>query len=97
MIVNMGVKDGVATNQTRISKVDTNNGNCIQEILPDSECRTAVLSNLYVSQGQPGKVGTHRTMNNTKKLSFTFSLIFKPLKCLVELSLNVTSPYSSSK
>lgn len=56
MIVNMGVIDKKATNKTRISKVDTTNGNCIQEILPDSECRTAVLSNLYVSQGETGKV-----------------------------------------
>jgi hypothetical protein len=47
----------VVDQQTRISKVDpANEAVPIQEILPNSETRLALLANLFVSEGAPGKV-----------------------------------------
>lgn len=56
MMVNIEVNGDEVKNHTRIAKVDMKTGGCIQEILPDSESRHALLSNLYCSEGKPGKV-----------------------------------------
>lgn len=56
MMANLEIKEGKVNNQTRIAKVDPTTGKCKLEILPNTECRHAVLSNLYCSQGEPGKV-----------------------------------------
>lgn len=41
---------------TRISKVNLVDGSPIQEVLPNTESRFALLANLFVSEGKPGKV-----------------------------------------
>lgn len=43
-------------NGTRISSVSEANGNCILQNLPNSETRFALLANLFVTEGKPGKV-----------------------------------------
>ncbi|XP_018336914.1 ester hydrolase C11orf54 homolog isoform X2 [Agrilus planipennis] len=55
-IINMNVKDGKVEQQTRISKVVPSDGSQVQEILPNSETRIALLANLFYSEGKPGKV-----------------------------------------
>lgn len=42
--------------QTRISKVNLTDGSPIQEILPNTESRFALLANIFVSEGKSGKV-----------------------------------------
>lgn len=56
MMVNLEVKGGKANNHTRIAKVNTKDGSCILERLPDSETRCALLANIFCSEGKPGKV-----------------------------------------
>lgn len=55
-ILNLNIKNGVAEQQSRISKVDLKDEHCIQEILPQNETRVALLANLLFSEGKPGKV-----------------------------------------
>ncbi|KAJ3643942.1 hypothetical protein Zmor_026622 [Zophobas morio] len=56
-ILNLNIAKGVVDQQTRISKVDPKNEEVpIQEVLPNSETRIALLANLFFSQGEPGKV-----------------------------------------
>ncbi|KAJ8933617.1 hypothetical protein NQ314_013907 [Rhamnusium bicolor] len=55
-ILNLNVINGTVDQHTRISKVDQNDANSIQEILPNSESRLALLANLFISEGKPGKV-----------------------------------------
>lgn len=43
-------------NKTYISSVDTTNGSCHLQNLPDDETRFALLANLFVNEGKPGKV-----------------------------------------
>nr|CAD7415869.1 unnamed protein product [Timema poppensis] len=57
MMVNAEVKQGAVNNHTRISKVNTQDGSCILERLPNDESRCALLANLFCSEGKPGKVG----------------------------------------
>jgi hypothetical protein len=56
MMVNLEVKEGKVNNHTRISKVNTKDGSCILEHLPDTETRCALLANIFCSEGKPGKV-----------------------------------------
>jgi hypothetical protein len=58
MMVNLEVKGGKVNNHTRISKVNTKDGSCILERLPDTETRCALLANIFCSEGKPGKVST---------------------------------------
>lgn len=52
----MNVANGQVDQKTRISKVSQLDGSPIQEILPNTESRFALLANIFVSQGEPGKV-----------------------------------------
>lgn len=60
MVSTSGVK-----NNSRIASIDTTNGEGVLHTLPNSETRFAVLANLFVSEGKPGKVlkvhAKHRT------------------------------------
>nr|CAD7571519.1 unnamed protein product [Timema californicum] len=56
MMVNAEVKQGAVNSHTRISKVNTQDGSCILERLPNDESRCALLANLFCSEGKPGKV-----------------------------------------
>ncbi|XP_063229985.1 ester hydrolase C11orf54 homolog [Bacillus rossius redtenbacheri] len=56
MMVNMEVAAGRVSNHTRIARVDPGDGSCVQEVLPDSETRCALLANLFCAQGTPGQV-----------------------------------------
>lgn len=56
MMINLEVKGGEVNNHTRISKVNTVDGSCVLERLPDTETRCAVLANIFCSEGKPGKV-----------------------------------------
>ncbi|GLV34262.1 uncharacterized protein CBL_00193 [Carabus blaptoides fortunei] len=55
-IYNMTIKNGTVDNQTRIAKVIPSTGGSIQETLPNTETRCALLANLLCSEGKPGKV-----------------------------------------
>lgn len=57
-IVNLKIENGVADQQTRISKVDGANEHMVVQVLPNNETRIALLGNLFASQGKPGKVIT---------------------------------------
>nr|CAD7588373.1 unnamed protein product [Timema genevievae] len=56
MMVNAEVKQGTVNSHTRISKVNTQDGSCILERLPNDESRCALLANLFCCEGKPGKV-----------------------------------------
>ncbi|CAG2054290.1 unnamed protein product [Timema podura] len=58
MMVNAEVKQGTVNSHTRISKVNTQDGSCILERLPNDESRCALLANLFCCEGKPGKVGS---------------------------------------
>lgn len=55
-IVNLKIENGVADQQTRISKVDGADEHMVVQVLPNNETRIALLGNLFASQGKPGKV-----------------------------------------
>lgn len=52
----MNVSSGLVDQHTRIAKVNLVDGSPIQELLPNTESRFALLANLFVSEGKPGKV-----------------------------------------
>lgn len=52
----MVLENGNVNQQTRIAKVAPINEYCEQEILPNSETRMALLGNLFLSEGKPGRV-----------------------------------------
>jgi hypothetical protein len=58
MIVNLEVNGGKVSNHTRISKVNTKDGSCILDRLPDTETRCALLANIFCSEGKSGKVSS---------------------------------------
>lgn len=66
--MNLIVSSSNVQNGTRISSVNTANGNCVLQTLPDNETRLALLANLFVTEGKPGKVlkvhAKTRTGNN---------------------------------
>lgn len=68
LMMNMIVSESNVQNETRIASVDKTNGNCVLETLPNTEARLALLGNLFVSEGKPGKVlkvhAKKRTGNN---------------------------------
>ncbi|KAK1133178.1 hypothetical protein K0M31_014532 [Melipona bicolor] len=68
LIMNLIVSSSNVQNGTRISSVNTANGNCVLQTLPDNETRLALLANLFVTEGKPGKVlkvhAKTRTGNN---------------------------------
>ncbi|XP_074030692.1 ester hydrolase C11orf54 homolog isoform X3 [Leptinotarsa decemlineata] len=55
-IYNLKISNGSVNQQSRISKVDKNDDKSEQETLPNTETRLALLGNLLVSEGKPGKV-----------------------------------------
>lgn len=52
----MNISNGLVDQHTRISKVNLVDGSPIQEQLPNNESRFALLANIFVSEGKPGKV-----------------------------------------
>lgn len=54
--MNLSVSPSSVQNETRISSVNTTNGNCVLQTLPNTETRLALLANLFVTGGKPGKV-----------------------------------------
>ncbi|XP_017890089.1 ester hydrolase C11orf54 homolog [Ceratina calcarata] len=56
LMTNMVVSQSNVRNETRIASVNKTNGNCVLGTLPSSETRLALLANLFVSEGKPGKV-----------------------------------------
>ncbi|KAK7864774.1 hypothetical protein R5R35_012270 [Gryllus longicercus] len=56
MMANLSVSGNDVDNHTRIAKINTNDDSCILEILPNTETRIALLANLFLSEGKPGKV-----------------------------------------
>lgn len=51
---------------TRISKVNLVDGSPIQELLPNTESRFALLANLLFSEGKPGKVHVKTSLRTFK-------------------------------
>ncbi|XP_043792237.1 ester hydrolase C11orf54 homolog [Apis laboriosa] len=56
LIMNMVVSLSNVQNGTHISSVNKANGNCELQNLPNNETRFALLANLFVTEGKPGKV-----------------------------------------
>lgn len=54
--MNMIVSLSNVQNGTHISSVNKTNGNCELQNLPNNETRFALLANLFVTEGKPGKV-----------------------------------------
>lgn len=52
----MVISSSNVKNGTHIASVDKTNGNCILQTLPHDETRLALLANLFVSKGKPGRV-----------------------------------------
>lgn len=74
MMINLEVKGGDVNNHTRISKVNTVDGSCVLERLPDTETRCAVLANIFCSEGKPGKVLQIICKKRTGKDDFVSSI-----------------------
>lgn len=60
-VINLRVENGKVDQQTRIASIspttaEKGKGSCKLEILPQSETCSALLVNLLLSQGKPGKV-----------------------------------------
>ncbi|XP_046424646.1 ester hydrolase C11orf54 homolog isoform X3 [Neodiprion fabricii] len=56
MNVSISPAESSTKNATHICIVDKDNGKCIDQTLSSSETRFALLANLFVSEGKPGKV-----------------------------------------
>ncbi|XP_051174439.1 ester hydrolase C11orf54 homolog [Leptopilina boulardi] len=56
MMMNVVLNTPKSSESTKISFVDKNNGECILKTLPANETRFALLANLFLCQGQLGKV-----------------------------------------
>lgn len=65
LMMNVAISSSNVTNGTRISSVDKTNGNCVLQTLPNEETRCALLANLFVSEGKPGKVLQVRAKKRT--------------------------------
>lgn len=48
--------DGSVTNKTHIARVTPDEENCELSQVPNDEIRCAILANLFLSEGKPGKV-----------------------------------------
>lgn len=55
-MMNVVLNSPKSSESTKISLVDKNNGQCILKTLPGNETRFALLANLFLSQGQQGRV-----------------------------------------
>ncbi|CAH0554431.1 unnamed protein product [Brassicogethes aeneus] len=55
-VYNLKITNGTIEQHTRISKVVEGSDKPVQEILPNTESRVALLANFFVSEGKPGKV-----------------------------------------
>ncbi|KAK9881792.1 hypothetical protein WA026_017308 [Henosepilachna vigintioctopunctata] len=74
-IYNLVIENGNVQQQTRIAKVDQQrNETCKQEVLPNSESRIALLGNLFLSEGKPGKVLKVHVKNRTGNHDFIASI-----------------------
>ncbi|KAG5884655.1 hypothetical protein JTB14_005399 [Gonioctena quinquepunctata] len=73
-IYNLKIANGIVDQQTRISKVDKDDDKSIQEILPNNETRLALLGNLFVSEGKPGKVIKVHAKKRTGEDNFITSI-----------------------
>lgn len=54
--MNVSISPSELKNKTRISIVDQNDAKCIHQGLPANETRFALLANLFLTEGKPGKV-----------------------------------------
>ncbi|XP_044755458.1 ester hydrolase C11orf54 homolog isoform X2 [Coccinella septempunctata] len=73
-IFNLVLENGTVNQQTRIAKVTPVNENCSQEILPNTETRMALLGNLFLSEGKPGKVLKVHAKTRTGRKDFIASI-----------------------
>lgn len=49
-------EDGSVTNETHIARVTPGDESCATIKVPQNETKFALMANLFVSEGQPGKV-----------------------------------------
>ncbi|XP_029036643.1 ester hydrolase C11orf54 homolog [Osmia bicornis bicornis] len=56
LMMNTVISSSNVTSGTRIASVDKTNGSCVLQTLPNKETRCALLANLFVTEGKPGKV-----------------------------------------
>jgi hypothetical protein len=55
-MMNVMINSNKIKNETHIASVDKNNDTCVLETLKGNETRFAVLANLFLCEGIPGKV-----------------------------------------
>ncbi|XP_012251405.2 ester hydrolase C11orf54 homolog [Athalia rosae] len=70
LIMNISISPSEVKNETRIALVDQKDGKCVQQSLPKTETRFALLSNLFLSEGKPGKVIKVHAKKRTGKDNF---------------------------
>ncbi|XP_012275100.1 ester hydrolase C11orf54 homolog [Orussus abietinus] len=56
LMMNLSISSSIVKNQTRLASVNTVNDCCILQTVDNKETRFALLANLFVSEGIPGKV-----------------------------------------
>ncbi|XP_015599119.1 ester hydrolase C11orf54 homolog isoform X2 [Cephus cinctus] len=56
LVMNLAIAPSGLKNETRIGSVNKQANCCVQQTLPEKETRLALLANIYVSEGKPGKV-----------------------------------------
>ncbi|XP_048261874.1 ester hydrolase C11orf54 homolog isoform X2 [Bombus affinis] len=84
LIMNLTVSPSSVKNGTRISSVNTTNGNCVLQTLPNTETRLALLANLFVIGGKPG--GTFLMKDGKVKQHVMADFSKTPLKTEAQLN-----------
>lgn len=55
-MMNVSLEKNDVKNSTRIASVNQQTSGCVLQTLPKTETRFALLANLFLSEGKPGKV-----------------------------------------
>ncbi|KAG7204034.1 hypothetical protein KM043_001893 [Ampulex compressa] len=74
LMMNVDISASKIVNKTRIAMVDKATENCTLQTVTDPETRFALLANLFVSEGKPGKVLKVHVKKRTGKDDFIMSM-----------------------
>lgn len=55
-VINLNIANGTVDQHTRVSKVNGTDEHMVVQVLPNNETRIALLGNIFISEGRPGKV-----------------------------------------
>lgn len=73
-IMNINIENSVVKQQTRIVKVNQTDGTPMQEQLPTTETRFALLGNFFICEGKPGQVLQVHVKKRVGRMDFIASI-----------------------